>query len=69
MELLLNEEECIIIGHVANVANAMGMEAFVVGGFVRDKLLGRKCIDIDIVCLGDAIALAEAVGMRFRPHP
>ena len=69
MELLLNDQERIIIGHVAHAAAALGVEAFVVGGFVRDKLLARKCVDIDIVCLGDAIALADAVGKRLRPQP
>ncbi|MEY4661254.1 MAG: hypothetical protein RLZZ42_1206, partial [Bacteroidota bacterium] len=69
MELLLNDQERIIIGHVAHAAAALEMDAFVVGGFVRDKLLNRNCVDIDIVCLGDAIALAEAVGKRLRPLP
>lgn len=69
MELLLNDQERIIIGHVAHAAAALEMDAFVVGGFVRDKLLNRNCVDIDIVCLGDAIALAEAVGKRLRPQP
>jgi poly(A) polymerase len=69
MELKLNDQERIIIGHVARATIALGVEAFVVGGFVRDKLLGRNCVDIDIVCLGDAITLAEAVGQGFRPQP
>jgi putative nucleotidyltransferase with HDIG domain len=36
------------------------MEAYVIGGFVRDLLLKRPCKDIDIVCTGSGIALAEA---------
>ncbi|MEO6407059.1 MAG: HD domain-containing protein, partial [Ferruginibacter sp.] len=39
----------------------------VVGGFVRDKLLGRTTKDIDIVCVGDGILLAEEVARRFSP--
>ncbi|MGB0356860.1 MAG: CCA tRNA nucleotidyltransferase, partial [Cytophagales bacterium] len=39
---------------------AQNMTAYVVGGFVRDYLLGRPCTDIDILCVGDSIALAEA---------
>lgn len=37
------------------------MPARIVGGFVRDQLLKRPSKDIDIVCLGDGIRLAEAV--------
>lgn len=36
-----------------------GRPAFVVGGYVRDMLLGRQCKDIDIVVAGSGIALAE----------
>src|SRR5512138_3231294 len=36
------------------------VEAFFVGGFVRDQLLGREVRDIDISLRGNAIALARA---------
>lgn len=36
-------------------------EAYVVGGFVRDTLLGRPCKDLDIVVVGSGIDLARAV--------
>ena len=60
MSISLNKAEAAIIAGVSKVAQHTGVQAFVVGGFVRDKLLGRPCKDIDIVCLGDAIALAQA---------
>ncbi len=42
--------------------NAMKMEAYVIGGFVRDHLLNRpNKKDIDIVALGSGIDLAIAV--------
>lgn len=37
-----------------------GLEAYVVGGFVRDTLLNRVCKDIDVVVLGEGIAFAKA---------
>ncbi|MGE0492409.1 MAG: CBS domain-containing protein [Vulcanimicrobiota bacterium] len=48
-------------------------QVFVVGGFVRDLLLGRDNFDIDLVVEGDGLAfgrtLAEATGGRLRSHP
>ena len=60
MPINLTSQESLIIKQVAEAASKLGLQAFVVGGFVRDKLIGRNCKDIDIVCLGDAIELAKA---------
>src|SRR5205085_6729357 len=40
-----------------------------VGGFVRDKILGRPTKDADFVCVGDAVKLAEASSSHFKPRP
>lgn len=56
-------------------ASLMGVRAYVVGGFVRDLLLGRQNEDLDIVIEGDAVAFLEswvrdgcrvAIHQRFR---
>lgn len=49
---------------VSEVADAKGVKAFVIGGYVRDCFLGRVCNDIDIVVEGSGIEFAEAVGKR-----
>jgi poly(A) polymerase len=48
---------------VARVADRENVEAFVIGGFVRDHIMGRvhPDKDIDIVVLGDGPAMARAV--------
>ena len=69
MPLTLDQHESFIISKVAEAADQLGVKAFVVGGFVRDKLIGRVCKDIDIVCLGDAIALANHVSTLLNPKP
>lgn len=51
-----------IFGIVAEQARALNVRAFVIGGYVRDCLLGRLSKDIDIVVEGSGIELAEAVG-------
>ncbi|GAB3791644.1 HD domain-containing protein [Spirosoma humi] len=57
-----------IFNVVAQQADALGVQAYVIGGFVRDLILGRPSKDIDIVCIGSGIALAEAVGKALRTN-
>jgi len=42
----------------------LGSDAFVIGGYVRDLLMGRNCTDIDIVTSGNGIELAEATAKK-----
>src|SRR5687767_2119927 len=46
---------------IQQVADLHHVEAYVVGGFVRDLLLERPCKDIDVVCIGNGVELARAV--------
>lgn len=58
-----------ILQLVGQTANRLGMPAYIVGGYVRDRLLGRPSKDMDIVCVGNGIQLAEAVAGQLRPIP
>ncbi|MBL7888019.1 MAG: HD domain-containing protein [Bacteroidia bacterium] len=49
---------------VADCADEMNVQAFVIGGWVRDLLLDRPCKDIDIVAIGSGIELAERVAQK-----
>lgn len=69
MNLSFTKEEVEIISNTAKAASDLKMEAFVVGGFVRDKILNRPCMDIDIVCLGDANELAMALSKQYTFSP
>lgn len=42
---------------------------YVVGGYVRDRLLARESKDMDIVCVGSGIKLAENLTTKLRPRP
>ena len=57
-----------IFDTVARQANALGVRAYVIGGFVRDLVLDRPSKDIDVVCIGSGIALAEAVGKALQTN-
>lgn len=49
---------------VGSVADEMGLECYVIGGWVRDVFLHRPSKDIDIVCVGSGIELAEHVAAK-----
>jgi tRNA nucleotidyltransferase (CCA-adding enzyme) len=53
---------------LAPVREAGGDPAYLVGGAVRDLLLGRGRADIDLVVEGDAAALAERLGAEVTSH-
>lgn len=54
-------EQDTIFKTIARVANRLDLPAYVVGGYVRDLLLNRPNKDLDFVCLGSGIQLAEQV--------
>ncbi len=58
-----------ILQIISDTADKMGVEAYAIGGYIRDNIIGRPSKDIDIVCVGDGIALALAVAERLRPVP
>jgi tRNA nucleotidyltransferase (CCA-adding enzyme) len=47
---------------------SVGMPAYLVGGAVRDLLLGRDRADLDVVVEGDVAPLAAALGGELREH-
>lgn len=57
-----------IFRKVAVAAQSLGIEAYVVGGYVRDLVLNRPSKDIDFTCVGSGIALAQEVAKSFEVH-
>lgn len=49
---------------IADCANELNVEAYVIGGYVRDIFLNRSSKDIDIVTVGKGIELAELVNIK-----
>lgn len=54
---------------IAKVVESTGTDCYIVGGFVRDKILGRRTKDIDFVCLGSGIDMAHAVSAALPGKP
>ncbi|PCI92729.1 MAG: tRNA nucleotidyltransferase [Flavobacteriales bacterium] len=49
---------------ITEAANELNVDAYVIGGFVRDIILERPCKDIDVVAIGSGIDLAKAVAKK-----
>lgn len=58
---LLPKEIMGLVRRIGRKADSAGYRAFIVGGLVRDLILGVKNLDLDIVVEGDAIKLGEAL--------
>lgn len=69
MDITVSEKERFVFEKIARAAAVLGTPAYLIGGFVRDKLIGRPTKDADIVCAGDGIALAHKVAESLQPKP
>lgn len=69
MDFRLQLDNDFVFKKVAQAAQKLGFPAFVVGGYVRDLILNRPNKDIDFVCLGSGIRLAEEVAKNLGNVP
>lgn len=65
----VNPSEKKLLDVIAKAGQELGFPTFVIGGFVRDRMLGKNCKDLDIVCEGSGIDLAEKVADLLHPRP
>lgn len=70
MEERLSPKILSLLSAIGQTGKKLGINAFIVGGFVRDLFLGRKNEDMDIVVEGDGILFAEnlAESLNARAH-
>lgn len=71
MQIRCTQEESAILEKIAQAAQQLSVKAWLIGGFVRDKIMERPTteVDMDIVCVGDGIELARATAALFQPVP
>jgi tRNA nucleotidyltransferase (CCA-adding enzyme) len=71
--LILSSRQLILLRDIASLSASLQMPAYLVGGFVRDLLLGQSINDLDVVVEGNAIQLGESlvkkIGGKLTPHP
>lgn len=69
----LPEKHCKLLKTIGELGDKLNTPVYAVGGFVRDLLMDRVNLDIDITVEGDGITfaknLAERLNGRFRTHP
>ena len=62
---LLPSEKQTLLSNIAAQAAAMDMSCYIVGGFVRDLLLGKPINDLDVIVEGDAIKFGKSLVKTF----
>ena len=65
----IEPQERDILFLIGKCAKDMGVPAYLVGGYVRDRLLALSSKDMDVVCVGSGIELAERVAAQLQPIP
>ncbi|MBL7135264.1 MAG: HD domain-containing protein [Candidatus Marinimicrobia bacterium] len=68
LELLFPDNDPItkILRRIANIAGRVGIEVYLVGGVIRDRILGYPTKDIDIMVIGNGIEFARQIAHSFR---
>lgn len=71
MKFEITAQETPIFEKLAQAAKQLDYPTYLIGGYVRDRLLGRSTDDkdLDIVCVGSGIELAKTVAKMFKPQP
>lgn len=54
---------------IAETAKQSNTQAYLVGGYVRDRILGRLSKDIDVVVIGDGIQFAQLFAAKVNGNP
>jgi poly(A) polymerase len=67
--ITLSIQEKNILQIIGQQADALGIDCYAIGGFVRNKLLQKQSKDIDIVCVGDGLELATKVAAALPNNP
>src|SRR5580698_5441725 len=69
MEISCTKKELAVFKKIGQAAKELELPCYIIGGFVRDKIIGRATKDADIMCVGDGIELAHKVASMFTPRP
>lgn len=63
---LAQEVELPVFRKIGQVADQLNLETYIVGGYTRDLILKRPSKDVDFVCVGSGITLAQGVAQALN---
>jgi poly(A) polymerase len=69
MQIEIKENEKEIFKLLSEAAQELGYPTYIIGGYVRDRLLKRPSKDMDVVCVGSGIELAQKLASKLKPRP
>ena len=61
LDTIFEGQKLVLIRVISKLAAALDMKIYLIGGSVRDLLMGKTPKDIDVVVVGDALELANAI--------
>lgn len=68
LEVFLSPDISAILARVSDLLAQRHIEAYIVGGLVRDMVMGRNKADIDIAVAGDALAIGPEIAAYLKAH-
>ncbi len=69
MKFEIKAHEKLLFSMLSESAKSLGFPCYVIGGYVRDRLLDRPSKDVDVVCVGSGIKLAKNLASKLSPKP
>jgi poly(A) polymerase len=63
---ILKKSDSTLMARLGSIADEANVELYAVGGYVRDRLLGRKVKDIDFTVIGNALDFAAMVATKLQ---
>ena len=69
MQIEIKANEKRLFEQLRDAGEQLAYPTYVIGGYVRDKILNRPSKDIDIVCVGSGIELAQQLAKQLQPRP
>ena len=65
-ELLNNNRNVKLLKHAGSLGDQLSISTYLVGGYVRDLLLGKKTKDIDIMVDKDSLSYAKELSKKLK---